>query len=382
MVRAMDGQAELRGPSVAQLDRRAPTTDTANETLKKVQQPKPQVLPQRQGPTSVLVSPRQKGNPILNHIRSMPWEYSDIPADYVLGLTTCALFLSLKYHRLHPEYIYSRIRALQHKYNLRILLTMVDIENHEELLKELSKTSLINNVTIVLCWSAQEAGRYLELFKQFEHAAPTSIRSHQSTSYHDRMTEFITTPRSINKTDALGLVSNFGSIRTAMNARPEEVALVAGWGEKKVQRWCQVVREPFRVQKAAKRGLGRADTTTSTAGEISLRENELEDSATFRPQPVPISNVYSRSTPRDVASASAMPDLNKRRSEGPAEDDSLFYNPEEDEGEAMREAMDLSLADDGFNDTHKSKAVPAKQRPSEDEPSEGILAALAKLRQQ
>ncbi|KAK4996476.1 Mating-type switching protein swi10, partial [Elasticomyces elasticus] len=90
----------------------------------KVVQPKPQALPTRAGPSSILVSPRQKGNPILANIRSMPWEYSDIPADYVLGTTTCALFLSLKYHRLHPEYIYSRIRALQGKYNLRILLTM------------------------------------------------------------------------------------------------------------------------------------------------------------------------------------------------------------------------------------------------------------------
>jgi DNA excision repair protein ERCC-1 len=47
----------------------------------------------------------QKGNPVLDKIKSMPWEYGDIPADYVLGVTTCALFLSLKYHRLHPEYI-------------------------------------------------------------------------------------------------------------------------------------------------------------------------------------------------------------------------------------------------------------------------------------
>jgi DNA excision repair protein ERCC-1 len=39
------------------------------------------------------VSPRQRGNPLLTCIRSMPWEYSDIPADYVVGLTTCVLFL-------------------------------------------------------------------------------------------------------------------------------------------------------------------------------------------------------------------------------------------------------------------------------------------------
>ncbi|KAL9103072.1 MAG: hypothetical protein Q9187_009048, partial [Circinaria calcarea] len=182
------------------------TTLNASTTTPKVQQPKPQALPNRTAPSSILVSPRQKGNPILNNIRSLPWEYSDIPSDYVLGNTTCALFLSLKYHRLHPEYVYSRIRALQGKYNLRILLTMVDIQNHEESLKELSKTSLINNLTLILCWSAQEAGRYLELYKSYEHASPTSIRAHQSSSYAEKLVEFITVPRSINKTDAVGLV--------------------------------------------------------------------------------------------------------------------------------------------------------------------------------
>lgn len=158
------------------------TTNASPTNAPKVVQPKPQALPNRTAPSSILVSPRQKGNPILNNIRSLPWEYSDIPSDYVLGNTTCALFLSLKYHRLHPEYIYSRIRALGGKYNLRVLLTMVDIQNHEESLKELSKTSLVNNLTLILCWSAQEAGRYLELFKSYEHASPTSIRAHQATS--------------------------------------------------------------------------------------------------------------------------------------------------------------------------------------------------------
>lgn len=62
----------------------------------KVVQPTPQALPQKAGST-ILVSPRQRGNPVLASLRSMPWEYSDIPADYVLGLTTCALFLRFVY---------------------------------------------------------------------------------------------------------------------------------------------------------------------------------------------------------------------------------------------------------------------------------------------
>ncbi|KAI9804239.1 MAG: ssDNA endonuclease and repair protein rad10 [Piccolia ochrophora] len=261
------------------MENRVPPTTTSTP---KVQQPTPQALPTRKGPTTILVSPRQKGNPILNHIQSVPWEYSDIPADYVLGATTCALFLSLKYHRLHPEYIYTRIRGLAGKYNLRVALAMVDIPNHEDPLKELSKTSLINNLTLILCWSAAEAGRYLSLFKSYEHASPSSIRSHQATGFSDKLVEFITVPRSINKTDAIALVSNFGTLRAAINAGPEEIALVSGWGEKKVQRWCSSVREGFRVSKAKKRGLPREGSRPELLREGSSMDSVQESAGTPR----------------------------------------------------------------------------------------------------
>ncbi|EAW10093.1 DNA repair protein RAD10 [Aspergillus clavatus NRRL 1] len=223
---------------------------SGRSTPSKIQQPKPQVLANRSGPSAILVSSRQKGNPILNHIKLLPWEYADIPADYVLGATTCALFLSLKYHRLHPEYIYSRIKALAGKYMLRILLIIVDIPNHEDSLKELSKTSIINNLTLMLCWSATEAAHYLELFKASENAQPTAIRTQQAQSYKESLVEFVTTPRSINKSDAASLISTFGSLQNAINAQPEQISAVPGWGEKKVHQWCNAVREDFRVENA------------------------------------------------------------------------------------------------------------------------------------
>lgn len=252
---------------------RQAAASASDSSAPKVQQPTPQALPGRAAPSAILVAARQKGNPCLSYIRSLPWEYSDIQADYVLGGTTCALFLSLKYHRLHPEYIYSRIQALGHSYNLRLLLALVDIHNHEESLKELSKTSLVNNLTLVLCWSAQEAGRYLELYKSYEHASPASIRAHQATTYAEKLVEFITVPRSVNKTDAFSLVSAFGSIRAAVNARPEEIAEITGWGERKVQNWCNSVRENFRAKKATRRGVG----LEREASRISL----LRASSTF-----------------------------------------------------------------------------------------------------
>lgn len=250
----------------------------------KVQQPKPQALPSRSAPSAILVSARQKGNPILNHVKLVAWEYADIPADYVLGATTCALFLSLKYHRLHPEYVYSRIRLLAGKYNLRILLVMVDISNHEESLKELSKTSIVNNMTLILCWSAPEAAHYLELFKSSEHAQPTAIRSQQAQSYRESLVEFVTVPRSINKSDTASMISTFGSLQAAINAQPEQISSVPGWGEKKVRQWHSAVREDFRVETAKKRVTGNRQLKQSASGgpsqpaEIppSVTEDDLE----------------------------------------------------------------------------------------------------------
>ncbi|KAK4128429.1 DNA repair protein rad10 [Parathielavia appendiculata] len=245
---------KIQQPTPQRLDR-APPSNMSGSGPPKVVQPTPQALPARGSGSAILVSPRQKGNPVLACLKSIPWEYSDIPADYGLGLTTCALFLSLKYHRLHPEYIYTRIRNLQGKYNLRILLTLVDIPNHEDALRELSKTSLVNNVTIILAWSAAEAARYLELYKSYEHAGFSAIRGQQATGYAERLVEFVTVPRNINKADAVALVSSFGSLRNAVNATPEQVGVVGGWGEKKVRAWCRAVEEPFRVGKAGKRGV-------------------------------------------------------------------------------------------------------------------------------
>ena len=344
-----------------------------------------------------MVSPRQKGNPILNQIQSVPWEYSDIPADYVLGATTCALFLSLKYHRLHPEYIYSRIRALAGKYVLRLLLTMVDIENHEDSLKELSKTSLINHQTLILCWSAAEAGRYLSLFKTYENAAPTLIRAPQATSYSEKVVEFVTVPRSINKTDAISLLANFGSLRAAVNAPPEEIALVGGWGDKKVSTWCSSVRDGFRAKKARKRGvtgLGHEMTFSEWSRAASRAQREDSDfvncngndSTIRKPAGVPIGMPSSRETTRGEFPALARhADAHQRAEEQGmgSEEGILMWEPGSDEEDATVQSEQLLSAVDkpGSRAASLGLSQPLKQGNGSEKMSEGILTALAKLRE-
>ena len=59
--------------------------------------------------------------------------------------------------------------------------------------------------------------------------------------------------RGVNKTDALNLVTNFGSVRAAVNAPRDELLLMQGWGEKKAKSWGKAVREPFRIRRARAR---------------------------------------------------------------------------------------------------------------------------------
>ncbi|KAL9017662.1 MAG: hypothetical protein Q9185_004996 [Variospora sp. 1 TL-2023] len=357
------------------VEKRAPPKPptAGGDVAKKVQQPTPQALPSRTGPSSILVSPRQKGNPILISVRSLPWEYGDIPADFVLGVTTCALFLSLKYHRLHPEYIYNRIRNLGQKYNLRILLIMVDIENHEVPLKELSKTSMVNNLTLILAWSAPEAGRYLELYKSYEHASPNSIKAHQSTTYKDKLVEFVTTPRSINSTDATSLVSTFGSIRAAVNARPEELAIIPGWGEKKVERWVATVNEPFRVRKAAKRGIQRNEDEPSIS--VARQDNLFDETVDEKQNQEfgghaaqafsPIKPISIRERPQ----ASPTPDAERRPPKRLAEEVPVWEPGEDDE------AALLAVAEEENLPLQKVQQENGALNP-------GMAAALAKLRKE
>lgn len=207
------------------------------------QQPVPQL--KRPGFNAVIVNARQKGNPVLNGIKNVPWEYGDIQPDFVMGSTTCALFLSLKYHRLHPEYIYSRMTSLGKSFKLRVMLVLCDIDNHTDTLKELAKTCVVNSYTLLVSWSPAEAGRYIESFKSLEQADASEIKGIKSTTYSDQLVDVITSIRAINKSDAYSLIGTFGSLKKAVHASEEELSAIPGWGPQKCRNFIDAVRGSF-----------------------------------------------------------------------------------------------------------------------------------------
>ncbi|KAF5903105.1 DNA excision repair protein ERCC-1, partial [Clarias magur] len=182
---------------------------------------------------SIIVSPRQRGNPILKFVRSVPWEFGEIVPDYILGRTTCALFLSVRYHSLNPNYIHERLKHLGQAFTLRVLLVQVDVKDPHHALKELARICIMADCTLILTWSPEEAGRYLETYKSYEKKPADLLKEQVEKDYLSKVTDCLTTVKSINKTDAITLLSTFSSLGGIISASKEELELCPGLGPQK-----------------------------------------------------------------------------------------------------------------------------------------------------
>ncbi|XP_048514651.1 DNA excision repair protein ERCC-1 isoform X1 [Athalia rosae] len=194
---------------------------------------------------AILVSPKQRGNPLLKSVTSVPWEFEDIVPDYVMGRGTCALFLSIRYHQLNPDYIHERLKLLGKAYDLRVLLAQVDVPEPHHSLKHLTRICILADLTLMLAWNAEEAGKIIETYKIYENKPPDMIMEKGDISPHEKLVSALTSVRSVNKTDAITLLSTFGYMDKIVKASSDSLGLCPGFGLQKAIRLHTTLHEPF-----------------------------------------------------------------------------------------------------------------------------------------
>ena len=216
--------------------------------------------------TAIQVSNSQKGNPLLTEsmMKSVPWSFnSSILSDYYINPTLQILFLSLKYHKLHPEYIWLRLKKMNRGSSvsstsrdrvLRILLVVVDVDSHQEILRKLLNFCAKHDLSLVLAWSFEEAGNYVVFAKQYELSnskVMSAIRGLRDSSYQGSVTDTLSEIRAINKTDVLKLLANCGSFKNivleASKENIEESAInnIEGLGQRKAENLMTAFSQPF-----------------------------------------------------------------------------------------------------------------------------------------
>uniref|UniRef100_A0AC34PYT3 ERCC1-like central domain-containing protein n=1 Tax=Panagrolaimus sp. JU765 TaxID=591449 RepID=A0AC34PYT3_9BILA len=104
---------------------------------------------------------RQEGNPLIKFIRNIAYEYTAIKPDYECGGSCGILFLALKYHKQHQNYIGTRF-ADCNGYEMKILLVLVNVDEPTALLRDLNMHCLKTGWILILCYSYEEAAEYLE----------------------------------------------------------------------------------------------------------------------------------------------------------------------------------------------------------------------------
>jgi DNA excision repair protein ERCC-1 len=187
---------------------------------------------------SIVVNKCQEGNPLLKLINNVPWEFSKgpIPCDYQVGKTAGVLFLSLRYHRLHPNYIYERLSAMSKAYVLRVMLVLIDLKDPEKNLRELTRVSMMLEFTILLAWNPEEVAKYLETMKAFEHKPLDLIRRKVPSTTKDRTAAFYTSIPGITKRDAAALSDAFLNLANlAEGASEGSLKKITGLGPSKVK---------------------------------------------------------------------------------------------------------------------------------------------------
>jgi len=194
----------------------------------------------------ILVNPRQKGNPLLKHVTNVAWLFDEnILADYVTSRTAGILFLSLRYHNLNPEYIHDRIKLLGKNYDLRVLLVQVDFPNCEPVLKQLNKICLLAQMTLMLAWNAEEAGKIVETYKRFENKPPDMIMEKNEEDPYYQVVKVLCCVPSVNRADAITLLTVFGSLAKIMKAPIEKLELCPGIGPSKAKSLYSALHKPF-----------------------------------------------------------------------------------------------------------------------------------------
>eukprot|EP01054_Gregarina_sp_Poly1_P009948 Gregarina_sp_Poly_1__9947@NODE_656_length_6918_cov_257_889943_g498_i0_p5_GENE_NODE_656_length_6918_cov_257_889943_g498_i0NODE_656_length_6918_cov_257_889943_g498_i0_p5_ORF_typecomplete_len184_score18_20Rad10/PF03834_14/8_3e31SRP68/PF16969_5/0_22_NODE_656_length_6918_cov_257_889943_g498_i026713222 len=174
------------------------------------------------GDDAVVASPRQKQSPLLQSIRNVAIIFREVPADFLIGSDHIGvIFIALSYHRLHQQhYLPHRLNAVKNLYRLRVLLCLIDVEDANKLLLDVTCLAFKFGMSLFLAWSYAEAAKVLEAFKIYERKPSDFLLPRMShLSPLQRAVEILCTIPRITKLDAVALLQQFGSLEAVLMVR-------------------------------------------------------------------------------------------------------------------------------------------------------------------
>lgn len=98
----------------------------------------------------------------------------------------------------------------------------------------------------MVAWSYEEAGKIVENYKLYENVNAEKIMERQDdVDDYQKIINALTSIKSVNKTDAATILTNFGTLENLVKASESKLASCIGLGPKKAQQLIKLFNEPF-----------------------------------------------------------------------------------------------------------------------------------------
>eukprot|EP00919_Chromeraceae_sp_WS-2016_P006446 GHVR01015107.1.p1 GENE.GHVR01015107.1~~GHVR01015107.1.p1 ORF type:complete len:107 (-),score=16.96 GHVR01015107.1:61-381(-) len=88
-------------------------------------------------------------------------------------------------------------------------------------------------MSMIPCWTYEESAKIIETLYMYENKPVDIIKGQLRNDHIGRLTDVLTTIPNINKTDAITLMSQFGSFKNILFSNRDELCKCAGIGDKK-----------------------------------------------------------------------------------------------------------------------------------------------------
>ncbi|CDJ29719.1 DNA repair protein rad10 domain-containing protein, putative [Eimeria mitis] len=195
----------------------------------------------------VIASLRQQANPIIKFFSSVPFCFAPIAPDFLVGVGSCVVFLSLKYHRLHPKQLLQRLLPLQRRRELsrRFLLLLNDVEGAHASLAQVILHAFHYGFILLVAASPAEAAELLQQLKASENRASDALQPALDDRHAPRCAEVLRVLPSVNRADFVSLAKEFRCMRNIFKARQQQLQQCPGIGPKKVRVLLAAFEEPF-----------------------------------------------------------------------------------------------------------------------------------------
>ncbi|KAL8272994.1 hypothetical protein Esti_003047 [Eimeria stiedai] len=216
----------------------------------------------------VIASVRQQANPILKYFSSVPFCIAPIAPDFLVGVGVCVVFLSLKYHRLHPKQLLHRLLPLQRSRELskRFLLLLNDVEGAHASLAQVILHAFHYGFMLIVAASPAEAAELLQQLKISENRAPDLLQPTLDDRHAPRCFEVLRVLPAVNRADVVSLAKEFGCMRNIFLAQQEQLQQCPGIGPKKVRSLLAAFQEPFFAEMDATASAEFSSSATLSVG--------------------------------------------------------------------------------------------------------------------